>query len=252
LAANTWGTKRSGFSLSYANGVGKLGNKLYISGGYEFEFGPPLDETRIRASVYAYDPARDLLIRKRDMPRATAEGVSGVIDGKLYVLAGACLAPEGLVVCRSLYRYDPGTNAWTTLAPAPRSHRGGAGGVIAGKFYVAGGVNGTRLDVYDPVTNKWTARAPLPQARGSVAGTVLGSRLYVIGGTGPSGHRIVFAYNPGTNTWTARAPLNAGRSGLAAARVTLDGKSYILAVGGNTDIGGDSGPGDGPNELYTP
>lgn len=251
---NTWTTKASYLERQYTNGVGRIGGKLYFSGGYlGGRDGTCCDATQ--RTLYAYDPVADRLIRKADMPRQTAEGVTGVINGKLYVLSGTCADDEPPVFdCdvesnrRLLYRYDPATNTWTTLGPAPHSHAGGAGGVINGRFYVAGGSGNRRLDVYDPVTNIWRARADLPEARGGAGGAVLQNKLYVIGGNGPSGTRAVFAYDPVTNIWKTRASLNVGRTSLAAASlVTVYGNPKILAVGG---FDGSEGP--GANELYTP
>lgn len=251
-ARNTWTTKATFVGLSYTNGVGRIGGKLYFSGGYTGgREGFCCDA--MQRTLYAYDPVADRLTRMADMPRQTAEGVTGVINGKLYVLSGTCADDEPPVFdCdvesnrRLLYRYDPATDTWTTLGPAPHSHAGGAAGVINGRLYVAGGGN-RRLDVYDPATNIWRARADMPEARGG-AGTVLQNQLYVIGGVGPSGNRAVFAYDPVTNTWKTRASLNAGRTSLAAASlVTIYGNPKILAVGG---FDGTEGP--GANELYTP
>jgi N-acetylneuraminic acid mutarotase len=245
LATDTW-TAVGGIGYPYSNGVGRIGNKLYISGGYDF---PVFWPAAMLRHLWVYNPLTDRSTRKADMPRATAEGVSGVIDGQLYVLAGTCVAADELVACHSFYRYNPATNTWTKLAPSPRNHQRGAGGVINGKFYVAGGWNGSRLtnklDVYDPSTNAWSTRASLPEVRGGAAGTVLQNKLYLIGGDGPSGDQAVLAYDPVTNTWKTRASLNAGRHGLAAASLlTRFGNPKILAVGGSGDYTA--------NELYTP
>ena len=254
-ATNTWTTKAGNFEGEYTNGVGRIGGKLYISGGFNIAGGDPFCCDATQRTLYVYDPVADRLTRKADMPRQTARGVTGVINGKLYVLSGYCADDEPPVFdCdveinhRLLYRYDPATNNWTTLGPAPHSHALGAGGVINGRFYVAGGGSGSWLDVYDPVTNTWTTRASLPEGRTGVAGAVLQNKLYVIGGNGPSGKRAVFAYDPVTNTWRTRASLNVGRTNLAAASlVTRFGNPKILAVGG---FDGSEGP--GANELYTP
>ncbi|HEV8177290.1 MAG TPA: hypothetical protein VGP44_06330, partial [Gemmatimonadales bacterium] len=80
----------------------------------------------------------DRLIRKADMPQPTADGVTGVIDGRLYVLAGTCNDDSPPFDCneansgnrgssRRFYRYDPATNNWTTLPSAPHEHGYGAG-----------------------------------------------------------------------------------------------------------------------------
>jgi N-acetylneuraminic acid mutarotase len=245
-ATNTWATKASRFSGIQTNGVGLISGKLYISGGFAgFE--------AMQSSLYAYDPAADRLIRKADMPRQTAQGVTGVINGKLYVLSGTCaddIPPvfdcDNATVRRLLYRYDPATNTWTILPPAPRSHAGGVGGVIHGKFYVAGGGSSTALDVYDPSTNTWRRLAPLPKSQCCVVGAVMNSKLWVIGWFGSS--RNTYAYDPVTNTWRSRAPLPGGEAARAAVSLPFDGHSHLFVAGGREN------PEDEPvpSLLYTP
>jgi N-acetylneuraminic acid mutarotase len=256
IATNTWSTRAPlPVALTHMNGVGNIGGKLYLSGG-------ALDAgtagSHLQRSLYLYNPATNTWSRKADMPKRTAQGITGVIGGKLYVLSGTC---EDCAVTHPprLFRYDPLTDRWdATLPSAPFAHVSGAGGVINGKFYVAGGRgrdqrDSRKLDVYDPATNRWTSLAPMPTARSGVAAAVLGGRLYVIGNGNvePGEHQNqVEAYNPATNTWTTKAPLpGIGRGALAAGRVFLEGRPYILAVGG-TDVEG-SGPGD-VNQAYTP
>jgi N-acetylneuraminic acid mutarotase len=272
---NTW-SLRGRFPAaqrSATNGVGNIGGKLYISGGYVTGSGFGGQQK----TLYAYDPATNRMNRKADMPRTGADGVTGVINGKLYVLASTCGYDCSDRFIRRLYRYDPPTNAWTGLVWCPRFHINGAGGVINGKFYVAGGIAPfigptANLDVYDPVTNKWKALAPMPDARVHAAGVVVGGLLYVVGGLGTDaydqvgnttqmttaatapcigscGRRTLFAYNPVTNTWSTKASMPTPRFGLAAAPLPFDGQSHFIAVGGTRQLGDSAAS---ANELYTP
>ena len=243
VATNSWTWRVSDVSAFYTHGIGKIGNRLYFSGGWDYGVGfkAPLK------AVYAYDYAHDRLIRKADLPKFGAEGVSGVIDGKLYVLPGACAGdlwpnPE---YCeqeptRRFYRYNPATNSWQTRASSPHFHRQGAAAVLNGKLYVVGGSKGIAgeepvadLDVYDPATNSWRTLAPLPTG-GHAFGAALGGRLYVVVG----GAVIRFyAYDPATNKWTAKAaPDFLG----PVVRVALEGRSYLFSVSGDRSA------------LYTP
>jgi N-acetylneuraminic acid mutarotase len=249
-ASNTWATKRATLARTQMNGVGAIGSKLYVSGGL-LEVG---ESFTYQKTLFAYDPKSDVLVRKADMPRPTANGVTGVIGGKLYVLTGTCgdCTPE---ISRRFYRYDPVANSWSFLTWAPHAHAGGAGGVINGKFYAVGGdgENGSEtatLDVYDPASNRWTTRASMPKALHSVAGTVLNNKLYVIGGAEPgtlAASKTVYAYNPGTNSWATRTPMLTARSSLAAVTITAFGNSKIVAAGGQTDVGPTRA-----NEAYKP
>jgi hypothetical protein len=245
LATNTWTGKKSIVYEFNTNGVGKIGSKLYFSGGYTYS-----GSLLVFPQLWAYDVASDRLIRKADMPKATADGVTGVINGKLYVLPGTCSGdfwPDPHYCeqepIRQLFRYDPVANTWTTLAQAPHFHANGVGGVIHGKFYVAGGSGGAILDVYDPWSNSWRTLAPLPAPRVRSAGAIQNSKLWVIGSNGSD--RRTFAYDPVTNRWTTRAPLPVGGATEAAALIN-DSQSHILVVGGGTTEK------PAPSELYTP
>jgi N-acetylneuraminic acid mutarotase len=256
FATNRWTSRgKLPLALTNTNGVGVIGGKLYMSGGF---FHTADGRSGWHPGLNVYDPALNTWTKKADMPRRFAQGVTGVINGKLYVLTGTCnnCGPER--ISRRLYRYNPVTDTWAALVWSPNAHVAGAGAVINGKFYVAGGTgsdnrDSDKLDVYDPVTNRWSTLAPMPTARTGVAGAALQNKLYIIGQSNVEPgepQNQVEAYDPVTNTWTTKAPIpGAGRGDLAAARVTYQGRSHILAVGG-FDVEG-STPGD-VNQAYTP
>jgi hypothetical protein len=256
IGTNTWASK--GFeprvTVFNSNGIGKIGNTLYIVGGESYCGG-----TRyIDGSFGAYNPATNTLINKPTPPKLTAGGVTGVIDGKLYVLPGRCnadLYPDYPYYCvsepiRTLFRYSPTTNTWTWKRPAPHYHDNGAGGVINGKFYVAGGANNfgsqleASLDRYDPATDTWTTLAPLPTAGGAV-GAVLQGKLFVVvqNTTG----RRAYSYDPATNKWTAKAAPRWYHDDIVP--ITWAGKPFLLAVGG---IHFSPSYQPNPTEVYAP
>ena len=252
FATNSWSTKaKLPLALTLGNGVGVIGGKLYLAGGL-FEASGVVGW---HPGLNVYDPARNTWTKKADMPKRFAQGVTGVINGKLYVLPGTCNNCGPSTPNRRFYRYDPVTNIWTALPWAPDAHIEGAAGVINGKFYVAGGAGQTRtrLDVYDPATNKWRTLAPMPTPRYGATGAVLQNKLYVIGRSNVDPgepQNQVEAYDPVTNTWTTKTPIpGAGRGGLAGARVTYQGQSHIVVVGGS-DVESSS-PGN-VTQAYTP
>ncbi|HEV2086046.1 MAG TPA: kelch repeat-containing protein [Gemmatimonadales bacterium] len=266
VATDSWTTKAAHFSGGATNGVGRIGDKLYISGGWDFTGTPDhwVDES---SSLFAYDWVHDRVIRKADMPQPSGGGVTGVMNGKLYVLAGECFQQ----LCRDFYRYDPATNAWTTLPSAPNFHWQGAGVVLNGKFYVAGGGPSPRrsFDVYDPATNTWTALDLMPPRKPIAVGATAQGKVYVIGIGGDDRKegvdRNTVAYYPPTNSWANKAPFPGpqGEGGqfllhpAAALRVLLDGRAGILTVGsghlysdGTVKPAGTIDP--APPYLYTP
>jgi Kelch motif len=241
VAQNTWSGRLSNVAVFNSNGVGKIGSRLYFSGGYLDAGNLPTFDHRL----WAYDYSQDRMLRKADLPIFGAEGVTGVINGKLYVLPGACSGdgypnPGYCAVeqTRRFYRYDPATNTWVSRRQAPHFHRKGAAAVIDGKLYVAGGFAGSGtpvadLDVYDPATNTWRTLARIPRG-GAASGGSLRGQFYVVVGGAPN---RAYAYNRITNQWRARAapPLFG-----SVTQVTLKGSTYLFTATGDKSF------------LYTP
>jgi N-acetylneuraminic acid mutarotase len=238
IGTNTWTLKGHDPRLYVfnSNGVGKIGNTLYISGGESMCAGYSVGNN-IDGKFSAYNPATNTVTAKPYPPKLTAGGVTGVIDGKLYVLPGVCSTaiPGTPYYCqseqiRTLWRYSPTTNFWTWKRQAPHNHANGAGGVINGKFYVAGGIGMAALDRYNPATDTWTTLAPLPKA-GTAVGAVLQGKLFVVvyDETGATARRA-YAYDPATNKWTSKAAPHWDHPAIVP--ITWGGKPYLLAVGG--------------------
>jgi Kelch motif len=251
IGTNTWSGagSESRVYIYNSNGVGRIGNTLYISGGETYSGG----YGHIDGQFSAYNPATKILTDKPTPPKLTAGGVTGVIDGKLYVLPGRCSTDyyPNQYYCvsepiRTLFRYSPTTNTWSWKRPAPHYHANGAGGVINGKFYVTGGAD-RALDRYNPATDTWTTLAPLPTA-GAAIGAVLQGKLYVVvTGPYPTYVRRAYAYDPATNKWTAKTAPRWDHDDIVP--ITWGGKPFLLAVGG---VHYDPAPKGNPTEVYAP
>jgi hypothetical protein len=240
---DVWSGRMSQVQVFHSNGAVKLGSKLYYTGGYDHDggFDVPIPST------IAYDYLQDRITRRARLPIDGAEGVSGAIGGKLYVLPGACSGfnwpkPGACFEepTRRFFRYDPGSDTWETLPSSMHFHRRGAAAVIGGKLYVVGGVQGdqanqpvTSLEVYDPATRTWRNRAPIPVG-GHMFGAALGSTFFVVVSGSPE---RAYSYDPGTNRWTAKAaPAFFG----PVVRVEIDGKARLFTTG------------EGKAAVYTP
>jgi N-acetylneuraminic acid mutarotase len=255
IGTNTWSIKsyEPRVYVYNSNGVGRIGSTLYISGGRSYLGG----SDHIDGHFSAYDPATNTLTDKPTPPKLTAEGVTGVIGGKLYVLPGSCSFDyyPNPYYCeqepfRRLFRYNPSTNLWATKKSAPHYHKLGAGGVINGQFYVAGGEGVAALDRYDPATDTWKTLAPLPVG-GWARGAVIQGKLFVVV---TNFNQVTFkyefrafAYDPATNVWTRKAAPKWDHPEIVP--ITWGGKPYLLAVGG---IHFDPGALPNPTEVYAP
>lgn len=232
FAVNTWSTKAPmPLALFQTNGAGVIDGKIYVSGGVE------MGDKQYRQTLFVYDPAANTWSRKRDMPTETWGGVTGVIDGKLYVLTCDVEDDCYAFTRMALYRYDPATDQWTLLSVTPRALGDPMGGVIGGKLYATGGPSG-ELVVYDPVTNTWTQKASLPVGRAWGAAAVIAGKLFILGGferLADGSHievRKTTMYIPAKDLWREKAPMPTHRLHFAAAKAVVNGQARIVAVGG--------------------
>ena len=232
-STNTWTTKRSlPFRRRQTNGAVTINGKIYVTGGAL--------SCCVLSELIVYNPGSNTWVTAGTLPpdgTAVRWGVSANLGNKLYVLYGECPICDvgvGNHFVRQLWRYDPLTFQWTRMSDPPRLHAQGVGGVINGKWYVAGGVANRALDVYDPQTNTWASKASMPSGHKFAGGAVLGGKLYVIGGS--PNQQDVHAYDPVTNTWTTKAPLPTPRTQLVAVKAVRNGAAVIYALGGQNSL----------------
>src|SRR5881396_590086 len=157
--------------------------------------------------------------------------------GFLYVIGGG----NSGGVLSDLQRYDPVTDAWTTLASMPTARAGAVAAVVDNNLFVIGGrlsaagpCNGgpylATVEKYDTDTDTWSTVAPLPSPRSDLAAVAHGGKIFVFGGcTGTASVTSeVDMYNPETNTWTGLAPMPTPRASIVAGH----SGQRVYAIGG--------------------
>ena len=245
-ATDRWTSKRPLPVGLHHIGIGVVGGRLYIIGGYSKS---GLSVWNPVATVYAYDPATDSWTERAPMP--TPRGALSVAEheGKLYAIGGYDRKANNAQV----EIYDPARNVWTTAAslPTPRDHLATA--TVSGTIYAIGGRldgdysrNLAVVERYDPDSDRWRRVADLPTARSGITAAVVEGRIYVFGGEGPTG---TFgeneAYDPARDTWYHMTPMPTARHGLGS--TVVQGRIYVIS-GGPTPGGSFSDL----NEVFTP
>jgi hypothetical protein len=264
VATNTWTFRRAlPVALAWTNGAAVINGKIYVSGGFS-----DYNQYHLSHALYMYDPATNTWTRKHDMPSVHgpygsgdpryvgAQGVTGVINRKLYVVS-TCYWIEGPIqsyyestcygkgVGPAFFRYDPATDRWAVLPSppwGPSAESPFEGGVLGTKLYVMGGtwdgLDG-QMAAYDPATNRWTKKTALALERPGAATAVLDGKLFVMGGYRYNSARetsdlldITIVYDPATDAWTRRAPLPSPRASIAGTTVMVNGKPRIELIGG--------------------
>jgi N-acetylneuraminic acid mutarotase len=114
-------------------------------------------------------------------PRNHVGGVA--LDGFIYALGGQTGQDNLSVFKGDVWRYDPSTNKWSTMASLPgqpRSHIAAASFAYNGEIITMGGEGPGRVALnyvqeYNPATNTWVSLTPLPGGRSSGIGVNLGN-----------------------------------------------------------------------------
>jgi CSLREA domain-containing protein len=177
------------------------------------------------------------------LPEALENPVA-VSDGTyVYVIGGI---PDTGPPRTSLYRYDPVSDTYATLAPCATGTWASGAAFLNGKIYKVGGytdLNGVptaAVEVYNIATDSWSPAAALPLPNGLLAVFARNGFIYAAGGqnyTTNTSTAKTYRYDPGTNSWSdgAIADLPAARWG-AVTLLSSDGP--VMAggyVGGTTE-----------------
>ncbi len=170
-----------------------------------------------------------------EFPTSVSDGTSA------YIING--VDGTGTSV-NTLYRYNPGTNDYTTLATSTTATWNHAAVYLNGKIYKIGGYNsagGTTTslstnEIYNIATNTWSTGAPYPLAQGWMSAFTDGTFVYVAGGLGSDAGSVpstkTYRYDPALNTWddAAIADLPLSRWGAANSQTVYNG-GWVLAGG---------------------
>jgi large repetitive protein len=251
-SAGSWTTRAPMPTAVLDAGGAALGGRLYSIAGKT--------SAGYLKSMRIYDPVANGWSTGPTLPSAypAVENPAVVaFNGKLYVFGGSTAAFSGAVTNAAVY--DPGTNAWASLASMPVGRGGPTAQALGGKIYVAGGLDGSgvslaSVSVYDPVTNSWSSAPSMGTPRDNPGSAVLTDtdgrqKLYVFGGRTRGGDGTLASvemYDPTANTWTARAAMPTGRRTMAVG--LLNGRAQLMG-------GERSGTTDGTfpqNEEYNP
>lgn len=199
IATNVW-TQRAGYEpggtymqLHHMQCVA-IGNIIYMpgawTGGFPFESNVP--------NLIAYDTENDVWLEKKGLSAARNRGSGAVAvhNGKIYLAMGNRGGHGGHATTLGWFDvYDPATDSWSALPNAPDARDHVTGGIVQGKFCIAGGRDGghadfwenpvTRINCWDFASSMWEQKAHMPHGRaGTAAGGTCDGLLMIAGGEG--------------------------------------------------------------------
>lgn len=203
----------SGIADYAGGGAGGIANFWWEDSGKAFLAGG--SAATLLTNCYFYDPVSNTYTPKASLPVARGYGKMVKVRNYLY-LVGSVVAwptPDG-----ALYRYDPATDTWATMAAMPTALMESGVCVWNDSLIVAiggttdgwvGAVNS--VYVYNPATNTWTLLStPLPSTGMTLSAECIGNEIIVLGGIVSGGTFANIAYRgtfvpgaPPTISWRA-------------------------------------------------
>jgi N-acetylneuraminic acid mutarotase len=140
-----------------------IGSGIYVFGGEDNDDG-------VQVSVFKYDTMGNSWSTLAPMPSARwCYHTASILNGLVYIV-GAELG------CAETLRYDPASDAWTTLAHCLTEKVQSTSFVLGGRLYAAGGSsNSSSVARYDVDTDTWTAVADMLEERTASCSVTIGS-----------------------------------------------------------------------------
>ena len=182
---------------AYNSGGAAIGTKIYVVGGY--------DGASYLDTLQIFDTTTHTWGNGKDAPSVLYGPAVVAYGGKLYAFGGG-----GGGTSTSAYAYDPGTDAWTTLANMPQGTIYAAAAPIGttGKILVMGGGNwGGEQSVvqqYDVAANAWLTTPDIPnmkKPRSGAAGINYGNKVFCLHGSATQGDLLADSEYYSSGTW---------------------------------------------------
>lgn len=190
---------------AYISAVTAADGRIYVFGGTS-------------ATVHVYSPMTTFWTTAASMPspRLSMAATRGA-DGAIYAFGGNTLAELSVTPTNIALRYDPTSDAWSTLPPLPTAVTRAAAVTLAdGRILVIGGAiaSGSTfaavglVQVFTPSTRTWSSGVPMPAPYERLGAAVgFDGRVYVAGGSSSMTSYSAFAYvfDPAMNGWSRMA-----------------------------------------------
>ncbi len=225
----------------YAFGVGVLGKKIYVVGGFD---GKGSKTNRVEE----YDVEEDNWSRRAALPTPRSHLAVGALGGRLYAVGGLQTNLWGIFknwITGVNEEYHPVSDTWFRRRKMPTARYAPGVGVVNGRMSVLGGeirrvfglfgkAKCDRNERYSPADDTWIQDSPMPTAKSHFGLAVINRRIFVSGGLGRSGRTAgTEAYDPISRVWFEEALMDLARSSHGVC--VFDGA--ILALGGETPHG---------------
>ncbi len=206
--------------------------------------GEQVPAPKISDAVERYFPHNDTWITLGRMPMPRDNFGAALYDGRVYCVGGQ--VGLGQNITASVDILDVASMKWSSGPSIPEARVGVravglSDGVLAvGGFTFPFSPSSYHADTQRLKNGTWRAtKTPLPYGRsnmGVTASSVSGQCFAVGGGATDAGYNTTAAFDPKTETWKPKGELSTARSYEGLAAIVIQGKEYVYAIGGMSQV----------------
>jgi N-acetylneuraminic acid mutarotase len=231
IPTDAW-TRKADMPTSFSHRAQvKIGNKLYVVGGYNTNASSSSNYTN---EFLEYDIASNTWATKTAFPGGALRLMSAfTINNEIYAGLGWNGVTTGLQNYKGLYKYNLSNNTWQALASCPRVGSGETSGtfVIGDTAYIM--FQDGNVWAYNRIANSWSQKATVFEFNFAnymheAAFSMAGSGFVIDNNNVNPSLSNLKKYNPSTNTWEyVKRNLNIKRRDVYNAVVVNDSTFYL-------------------------
>jgi len=224
--------RRAHLPVAVANvGAAEVDGLIYVPGGLTAS-------NRVIATLAVYDPVADAWHAGPPLPvPLCAYAIARHGDG-FYLFGGW----DSDRYTDSILYFDARAKMWRSAGQLSSPRGLAAAASTADGIYLLGGYDGNReynlCESFHPAagpdgSDVWRMHKPMRVGRAGHAAVLSQNELYVVGGTGEGNVSYGERYSIANNAWSPfESPVQGEWTGLGLSAVSLEGISYVYAIGG--------------------
>lgn len=203
---DTWIEKASMPTPRHSFTVSALDGKIYAIGGSKGALSSAWNWVAYK-TVEVYDPILDIWEKRRDMNHSRTTHAAGVVNGRIYLIAGMSGSSDSFAWGNRIEEYNPEEDEWKDKAILQLNRGHVSSATVNNRIYVIGGINVALpaqdpnrylkdVEVYKAPTDTCVKKTDMPTGRSDMSIGAANGRIYVIGGWAGFFLRNVEEYTP--------------------------------------------------------
>jgi len=203
---DTWTEKADMLTPRHSLTVSALDGKIYAIGGSKGALSSTWNWVAYK-TVEVYDPILDIWEKRRDMNNSRTTHAAGVVNGRIYLIAGMSGSAANFAWASRIEEYNPEEDEWKDKAFLQLNRGYVSSATVNNRIYVIGGIDVSlpakdpnrylkNVEEYEAAIDTCVKKADMPTGRSDMSIGISSGKIYAIGGWAGVFLRNVEEYTP--------------------------------------------------------